>query len=100
MPAQDTSVSVEVSKYTFVVSGLNGNVSCLRHGEPWIPEMRLGAKALIMLIGELEAARDALRKAREAIKMLDSAQHNFSADVAADALSAIEAALPKEPRHG
>lgn len=48
-------IDVENGKYTFVVE--NGEVSLLRHGEPWL-RIWVAVKAIIALMGELEEARE------------------------------------------
>ncbi|MBE3137613.1 MAG: hypothetical protein IMZ43_09540 [Thermoplasmata archaeon] len=48
LPELETQISLENGKYTFTIS-LEGQVSCLRFGKPWVVFDR-GSKALISLI--------------------------------------------------
>lgn len=66
----DTRVTVDGTKYTFVVTD-EGAVSCLRSGEPWV-NFEAGSKALIALVHEAHGARAEITVLRQQLKLAEA----------------------------
>jgi len=59
-------IEVAEGKYTFVYEP-GKDLSCLRHGEPWIAEMQNGSNAIVALIHHCDEIKKWNREMQEAI---------------------------------